>query len=108
MNPNRSVLRVFKQKRSLLSSKDLEEKEMKIETETETDQQLADAKRLPSFINQPNGIVPCVLKRQQSRIQKDQRRVGAKQRSPSSSVPNFICHPNGIILRIFNQKQSQI
>ena len=79
-----------------------------MKTETQADQQLVDAKRLPSFIIYPNGTVLRILKKKQSRIQKDQRRVGAKQRSPSSSVPNFICHPNGIILRIFNQKQSQI
>ena len=62
--------------------------------------------RLPSFISHPNGIVLRVFKRQRSMIQKDQdqRRVCAKQRSPSSSVPSFICHPNGIVLRVLNQK----
>ena len=66
--------------------------------------------RLPSFISHPNGIVLRVFKRQRSMIQKDQdqRRVCAKQRSPSSSVPSFICHPNGIVLRVLNQKQPRI
>ena len=66
--------------------------------------------RLPSFISHPNGIVLCVFKRQRSMIQtdQDQRRVCAKQRSPSSSVPSFICHPNGIVLRYLNPKLSQI
>ena len=62
MNPNGSVLRVFKQKRSPLLSKDLEKKEMK--TEIEIDQRLADAKQLLSFISHPNRTVLRVLKRQ--------------------------------------------
>ena len=68
---------------------------------------LSVTKRLsePSFISHPNGIVLRVFKKQQSRIQKDQLRVGAKQRSPSSSVPSFIDHPNGIVFRVFTQKQ---
>ena len=88
LNPNGSVLRVFKQKRlpSLLS-KDLVEKEMK--TETEIDQRLADTNRLPSFISHSYRIVLHVLKRQRSKIQKDQGCVSTKQRSPSSSVPSF-------------------
>ena len=98
-HPNGSVLRVLKQ--------DLEE------METVTDQQLVNAKqrsaqRLPSFIGHQTGIVLCVLKRQQSMIQKDQRRVYAKQRSPSSSVPSFICHPNGMVLRVLNQQRFQL
>ena len=93
-HPNGSVLRVFKQ--------DLEE------METVTDQQFTDAKqrsaqRLPSFISHQTGVLLCVLKRQRSMVQKDQQRVCAKQRSPSSSVPSFIYHSTGMVLQVLNQ-----
>jgi len=80
-HPNGSVLRDSKQKLSTLSSsKDLEGKETKSEKDRRLDgaKQRSAKQRLPSFVSHPNGIVLCVLKRQRSIIQTDQRRNCAK------------------------------
>ena len=60
--------------------------------ETETKKRIAGAKRLPSFISHPNGMIPRVFKKQRSRI------------SSLSSEPTFICHPSEIVLKVLNQK----
>ena len=77
----------------------------KIEIKTETNQQCAGVKQfsaeqcLPSFINHPNGILLCVLKKSYTPALLETKNILG---------PSFICHPNRIVLGVLNQQRFRL